>query len=177
MRKINVTLFCSQLVFYIQDSDDVYGQFSFHPKENQSIQSQPDGRFLSLSFLRVGGTLGEVRLSLTVLYIPARPLESSQAREGVLNGTSINSVLFSSGQSRAQLILPIRNDAFLQNGARFLIQVGYFVERPFNSDVIWSVFKTNVFMWLNWDSMALALVLNRKHIKTLWSFLRCYFSN
>ncbi|XP_057203010.1 adhesion G-protein coupled receptor V1-like isoform X1 [Triplophysa rosa] len=112
-----------EMVFFIQDSDDVYGQFSFHPKENQSIQSQPEGRYLSLSLLREGGTLGEVRLTLTALYIPARPLESSQAREGVLNGTSINSLMFSSGQSRAQLTLPIRNDAFLQNGAHFLIQL------------------------------------------------------
>lgn len=135
------------MVFFIQDSDDVYGQFSFHPKENQSIQSQPEGRFLSLSFLREGGTLGEVRLTLTALYIPARPLESSQAREGVLNGTSINSLLFSSGQSRAQLTLPIRNDAFLQNGAQFLIQVGYFVERPFDNDVIWILIKTRFYIY------------------------------
>ncbi|XP_026067280.1 adhesion G-protein coupled receptor V1 [Carassius auratus] len=112
-----------EMVFFIQDSDDVYGQFGFHPRENQSIQSQPEGRFLSLSFLREGGTMGEVRLTLTVLYIPARPLDPSRARDGVLNGTSVNSVLFSSGQSRAQLILPIRNDAFLQNGAHFLIQL------------------------------------------------------
>ncbi|XP_051546873.1 adhesion G-protein coupled receptor V1 isoform X1 [Myxocyprinus asiaticus] len=112
-----------EMVFYIQDSDDVYGQFGFHPKENQSIQSQPEGRFLSLSFLREGGTLGEVRLTLTTLYIPARPLDPSRARDGVLNGTSVNSVLFNTGQSRAQLILPIRNDAFLQNGAHFLMQL------------------------------------------------------
>nr|Q6JAN0.1 RecName: Full=Adhesion G-protein coupled receptor V1; AltName: Full=G-protein coupled receptor 98; AltName: Full=Monogenic audiogenic seizure susceptibility protein 1 homolog; AltName: Full=Very large G-protein coupled receptor 1; Flags: Precursor [Danio rerio]AAT07468.1 very large G-protein coupled receptor-1 [Danio rerio] len=112
-----------EMVFFIQDSDDVYGRFGFHPRENQSIQSQPEGRFLSLSFLREGGTLGEVRLTLTALYIPARPLDPSRARDGVLNGTSVNTVLFSSGQSRAQLILPIRNDAFLQNGAHFRIQL------------------------------------------------------
>ncbi len=117
------------MVFFIQDSDDVYGQFGFHPRENQSIQSQPEGRFLSLSFLREEGTMGEVRLTLSVLYIPARPLDPSRARDGVLNGTSVNSVLFSSGQSRAQLILPIRNDAFLQNGAHFLIQVGNVCEK------------------------------------------------
>ncbi|KAK9974393.1 hypothetical protein ABG768_022494 [Culter alburnus] len=112
-----------EMLFFIQDSDDVYGQFGFHPRKNQSIQSQPEGRFLSLSFLREGGTMGEVRLTLTALYIPARPLDPSRARDGVLNGTSVNSVLFSSGQSQAQLILPIRNDAFLQNGAHFLIQL------------------------------------------------------
>ncbi len=117
------------MVFFIQDSDDVYGQFGFHPRENQSIQSQPEGRFLSLSFLREGGAMGEVRLTLSALYIPARPLDPSRARDGVLNGTSVNSVLFSSGQSRAHLILPIRNDAFLQNGAHFLIQVGYVCEK------------------------------------------------
>lgn len=111
------------MVFYIQDSDDVYGRFGFHPRERQSIQSQPEGRFLSLSFLREAGTLGEVRLAFTALYIPAGTLDPARAREGVLNGTSANSLLFSSGQSRVQLILPIRNDAFLQNGARFLIQV------------------------------------------------------
>ncbi|XP_049326601.1 adhesion G-protein coupled receptor V1 isoform X2 [Astyanax mexicanus] len=111
------------MVFYIQDSDDVYGRFGFHPNETQSIQSRPDVRFLSLSFLREGGTLGEVRLAFTVLYIPAGPLDPARARDGVLNGTSANSVLFSSGQSKVQIILPIRNDAFLQNGAHFLIQL------------------------------------------------------
>uniref|UniRef100_A0A671KWR7 Adhesion G protein-coupled receptor V1 n=1 Tax=Sinocyclocheilus anshuiensis TaxID=1608454 RepID=A0A671KWR7_9TELE len=55
-----------EMVFFIQDSDDVYGQFGFHPRENQSIQSQPEGRFLSFSFLREGGTMGEVRLTLTL---------------------------------------------------------------------------------------------------------------
>lgn len=111
------------MVFYIQDSDDIYGRFGFHPRERQSIQSQPEGRFLSLSFLREAGTLGEVRLAFTALYIPAGTLDPARARDGVLNGTSADSLLFSSGQSRVQLILPIRNDAFLQNGAHFLIQV------------------------------------------------------
>lgn len=112
-----------QMVFYIQDSDDVYGRFGFHPHERQSIQSQPEGRFLTLSFLREAGTLGEVRLALTALYIPAGTLDPARARFGVLNGSSAQSLPFSSGQSRLQLILPIRNDAFLQNGASFLIQV------------------------------------------------------
>ncbi|XP_058231364.1 adhesion G-protein coupled receptor V1 isoform X3 [Hemibagrus wyckioides] len=112
-----------EMVFYIQDSDDVYGRFGFHPHERQSIQSQPESRFLSLSFLREAGTLGEVRLAFTALYIPAGTLDPARAQEGVLNGTSANSLLFSSGQSRVQLTLPIRNDAFLQNGARFLIQL------------------------------------------------------
>ncbi|GAA6109100.1 adhesion G-protein coupled receptor V1 isoform X1 [Tachysurus ichikawai] len=112
-----------EMVFYIQDSDDVYGRFGFHPRERQSIQSQPEGRFLSLSFLREAGTLGEVRLAFTALYIPAGTLDPTRARDGVLNGTSANSLLFSSGQARVQLTLPIRNDAFLQNGAHFLIQL------------------------------------------------------
>ncbi|XP_053084899.1 adhesion G-protein coupled receptor V1 isoform X1 [Pangasianodon hypophthalmus] len=112
-----------EMVFYIQDSDDVYGRFGFHPRERQSIQSQPEGRFLSLSFLREAGTLGEVRLAFTALYVPAGILDPARARDGVLNGTSANSLLFSSGQSRVQLTLPIRNDAFLQNGAHFLIQL------------------------------------------------------
>lgn len=111
------------MVFYIQDSDDVYGRFGFHPRERQSIQSQPEGRFLSLNFLREAGTLGEIRLAFSALYIPAGTLDPARAQDGVLNGTSANSLLFSWGQSRVQFILPIRNDAFLQNGARFLIQV------------------------------------------------------
>ncbi|KAI5088303.1 G-protein coupled receptor 98 isoform X2, partial [Silurus meridionalis] len=112
-----------EMIFYIQDSDDIYGRFGFHPRERQSIQSQPEGRFLSLSFFREAGTLGEVRLAFTAFYIPAGTLDPARARDGVLNGTSANNLLFSSGQSRVQLILPIRNDAFLQNGARFLIQL------------------------------------------------------
>ncbi|KAI1900416.1 hypothetical protein AGOR_G00049720 [Albula goreensis] len=112
-----------EMVFYIQDSDDVYGLFRFHPREEQQIQSQPAGRFLSLSFLREGGTLGLVRLSFTALYIPAGPVDPARARDGVLNGTRDNSILFLGGQSEGRLKLPIRNDAFLQNGAHFVIQL------------------------------------------------------
>lgn len=111
------------MLFYIQDSDDVYGRLGFHSPERQSIQSQPEGRFLSLSFLREGGTLGDVRLMITALYIPVGILDSARARDGVLNATSTISLLFRSGQSVVQLILPIRNDAFLQNRAHFLILV------------------------------------------------------
>ncbi|XP_061116243.1 adhesion G-protein coupled receptor V1 [Conger conger] len=110
-----------EMVFYLQDSDDVYGLFRFHPGEDQRIQSEPSGRFLSLSFLREGGTLGEVWLGFTVLYIPAGPVEPPRAWDGVLNGTRANSVVFADGQAQARLTLPIRNDAFLQNGAHFLI--------------------------------------------------------
>ncbi|CAB1321522.1 unnamed protein product [Coregonus sp. 'balchen'] len=112
-----------EMMFYIQDSDDVYGLFRFHPEENQTIQSQPDGRFLSLSFLREGGTLGEVALAVHTLYIPAGPVNPGLARDGVLNGSRSTTVLFSQGQDLARLTLPIRNDAFLQNGAHFLIQL------------------------------------------------------
>ncbi|XP_055742122.1 adhesion G-protein coupled receptor V1 isoform X1 [Salvelinus fontinalis] len=112
-----------EMMFYLQDSDDVYGLFRFHPEENQNIQSQPDGRFLSLSFLREGGTLGEVSLALTALYIPAGPVDPGLARDGVLNGSRSTTVLFSQGQDLTRLTLPVRNDAFLQNGAHFLIQL------------------------------------------------------
>ncbi|XP_048838820.1 adhesion G-protein coupled receptor V1 [Brienomyrus brachyistius] len=112
-----------EMVFYIQDSDDVYGLFRFHPVKEQRIQSQPVGRFISLSFLRDKGTLGDVQLSFTALYIPAGLLDPTRARDGVLNGTRINRLTFPGAQSEAELTLPIRNDAFLQNGAHFLIQL------------------------------------------------------
>ncbi|XP_035385851.1 adhesion G-protein coupled receptor V1 [Electrophorus electricus] len=112
-----------EMVFYIQDSDDVYGRFSFGSSDSQSIQSQPVRRFLSLSFLREAGTWGDVRLDLTALYIPAGLLDPARARDGVLNSSSTNSLLFGSGQSRVQLNLPICNDAFLQNGAHFLVKL------------------------------------------------------
>ncbi|KAJ8006188.1 hypothetical protein DPEC_G00125640 [Dallia pectoralis] len=112
-----------EMVFYIQDSDDVYGLFLFHPRENQTIQSEPDGRFLSLSFLREGGTLGEVALALTTLYIPAGPVDPRRARDSVLNGTRSTIVRFLQGQNLTRITLPIRNDAFLQNGAHFFIQL------------------------------------------------------
>ncbi|KAJ3604248.1 hypothetical protein NHX12_028989, partial [Muraenolepis orangiensis] len=111
------------MVFYIQDSDDVYGAFGFHPGATQSIQSHLDGRFLSLSFLRRGGALGEVSLGLTALYIPAGPVDPRLARDGILNSSRSVSLRFSGGQREAPLLLPIRNDAFLQNGAHFLIQL------------------------------------------------------
>ncbi|XP_014844179.1 PREDICTED: G-protein coupled receptor 98 isoform X1 [Poecilia mexicana] len=111
-----------EMVFYIQDSDDVYGLFRFNPTEEQSIQSQPQGRFLSLNFVRDGGTLGNVSMTLTALYIPAGPVDPNLARDQVLNVSRSVKVTFSR-QRTVHLILPIRNDAFLQNGAHFLIQL------------------------------------------------------
>ncbi|XP_070760191.1 adhesion G-protein coupled receptor V1 [Enoplosus armatus] len=111
-----------EIVFYIQDSDDVYGLFRFDPAKEQSIQSHPEGRFLSLNFLRDGGTLGDVSMTLTALYIPAGPIDPALARDQVLNVSRSVNVVF--GHERmVHVILPIRNDAFLQNGAHFLIQL------------------------------------------------------
>ncbi|XP_062238571.1 adhesion G-protein coupled receptor V1 [Platichthys flesus] len=111
-----------EMLFYIQDSDDVYGLFRFDPSKEQSIQSQPTGRFLSLGFIREGGTLGNVSLTLTALYIPAGPIDPSLARDQILNVSRSINVVF--GHDRVvHVTLPIRNDAFLQNGAHFLIQL------------------------------------------------------
>lgn len=101
----------------------MYGRFIFHPNRSQQIQSEPTGRFLSLSFLREGGTVGRVQLTLGVTYHPNRPITSPLDGEGVLNGSSVTSMLFKPGQRLSQVMLPIRNDAFLQSGAHFLIQV------------------------------------------------------
>lgn len=111
-----------QMVFYIQDSDDVYGLFRFDPAKEQNIQSQPEGRFLSLNFLRSGGTLGNVSMAFGALYIPAGPIDPARARDHVLNVSGTINVVFAR-QRMVHIILPIRNDAFLQNGAHFLIQV------------------------------------------------------
>ncbi|XP_070820196.1 adhesion G-protein coupled receptor V1 isoform X2 [Chaetodon trifascialis] len=111
-----------EIVFYIQDSDDVFGLFRFDPAKEQSIQSQPEGRFLSLNFLRDGGTLGDVSMALTALYIPAGPVDPALARDQVLNVSRSVTVVFSR-ERMVHVTLPIRNDAFLQNGAHFLIQL------------------------------------------------------
>ncbi|XP_067885769.1 adhesion G-protein coupled receptor V1 [Heterodontus francisci] len=112
-----------QIIFYIQDSDDVYGLIEFHSMERQKIESSPAGRFLSLSFARYNGTVGVVKLNYTVLYIPAGVMDLSKAKDDVLNVSSKNSITFMPGQSQISLKLPIRNDAFLQNGASFLVQL------------------------------------------------------
>uniref|UniRef100_UPI00398F1058 adhesion G-protein coupled receptor V1 isoform X2 n=1 Tax=Pristiophorus japonicus TaxID=55135 RepID=UPI00398F1058 len=112
-----------QIIFYIQDSDDVYGLIKFHSMEAQKIESSPAGRFLSLSFVRHNGTMGVVKLNYSVLYIPAGVLDLSEAKDDVLNVSSKNSIIFVPGQSQMRLKLPIRNDAFLQNGASFLVQL------------------------------------------------------
>ncbi|XP_040011455.1 adhesion G-protein coupled receptor V1 [Xiphias gladius] len=111
-----------EMVFYIQDSDDVFGVFRFDPAKEQSIQSQPEGRFLSLNFLRDGGTLGDVSMTLTALYIPAGPIDPALARDQVLNVSRSVNVMFAR-ERMVHVTLPIRNDAFLQNGAHFLIQL------------------------------------------------------
>lgn len=112
-----------QLLFYIQDSDDVYGLIKFHPLENQKIESNPMGRFLSLSFARERGTVGDVQLVYTSLYIPAGALDTERAKGGILNMSGRSALIFPEGKAQATINIPIRNDAFLQNGAHFVIQV------------------------------------------------------
>ncbi|XP_026199339.1 adhesion G-protein coupled receptor V1 [Anabas testudineus] len=111
-----------EMVFYIQDSDNVYGLFRFDLAKKQRIHSQPDGRFLSLYFLRDGGTLGDVSMTLTALYIPAGPIDPALARDQVLNVSRSVNVVFAR-ERMVNVRLPIRSDAFLQNGAHFLIQL------------------------------------------------------
>ncbi|XP_069736689.1 adhesion G-protein coupled receptor V1, partial [Phaenicophaeus curvirostris] len=113
----------SELLFYIQDSDDVYGLINFFPLENQKIESNPAGRFLSLSFARERGTVGDVQLVYTVLYIPAGALDPERAKDDILNMSRRSTLLFPEGKSQDTLNIPIRNDAFLQNGAHFLVQL------------------------------------------------------
>uniref|UniRef100_A0A8C3RD85 Adhesion G-protein coupled receptor V1 n=1 Tax=Cyanoderma ruficeps TaxID=181631 RepID=A0A8C3RD85_9PASS len=113
----------SELLFYIQDSDDVYGLIKFHPLENQKIESNPMGRFLSLSFARESGTVGDVQLVYTALYIPAGALDPERAKDGILNISRRSTLIFPEGKAQATINIPIRNDAFLQNGAHFVIQL------------------------------------------------------
>ncbi|KAJ7406541.1 G-protein coupled receptor 98 isoform X1 [Willisornis vidua] len=113
----------SELLFYIQDSDDVYGLIKFYPLENQKIESNPTGRFLSLSFAREGGTVGDVQLVYTALYIPAGALDPARAKGGILNISKRSILIFPEGKAQVTISIPIRNDAFLQNGAHFLIQL------------------------------------------------------
>ncbi|XP_045141134.1 adhesion G-protein coupled receptor V1 [Echinops telfairi] len=113
----------AELLFYIQDSDDVYGLITFFPVENQKIESSPGERFLSLSFARQGGTKGDVRMLYSALYIPAGPVDPLRATHGILNISRRNSLLFPEHTAHVTTKLPIRNDAFLQNGAHFLVQL------------------------------------------------------
>ncbi|XP_078070005.1 adhesion G-protein coupled receptor V1 [Mustelus asterias] len=112
-----------QVIFYIQDSDDVYGLIQFYSMEEQKIESSPAGRFLSLGFARHNGTIGVVKLNYTVLYIPPGVMDLSKAKDDILNVSSENNIIFMPGQSQISLKLPIRNDAFLQNGASFFVQL------------------------------------------------------
>ncbi|XP_008578647.1 PREDICTED: G-protein coupled receptor 98, partial [Galeopterus variegatus] len=113
----------AELLFYIQDSDDVYGVMSFFPMENQKIESSPGERYLSLSFTRLGGTKGDVRMLYSALYIPTGAVDPLRAKDGILNISRKNSVIFLESKTQLTTKLPIRNDAFLQNGAHFLVQL------------------------------------------------------
>lgn len=119
----NILFLYPQLLFYIQDSDDVYGLITFFPMENQKIESSPGERYLSLSFSRSGGTKGDVRMFYSALYIPAGAVDPLRAKDGILNISRTNSLIFPEHKTQVTTKLPIRNDAFLQNGAHFLIQV------------------------------------------------------
>ncbi|XP_036887970.1 adhesion G-protein coupled receptor V1 [Sturnira hondurensis] len=113
----------AELLFYIQDSDDVYGLITFFPMENQKIESSPGERYLSLSFTRLGGTKGDVRMFYSALYIPAGAVDPLRAKDGILNISRRNSLIFPEQKTHITSKLPIRNDAFLQNGAHFLVQL------------------------------------------------------
>ncbi|XP_058430567.1 adhesion G-protein coupled receptor V1 isoform X1 [Marmota monax] len=113
----------AELLFYIQDSDDVYGLITFFPMENQKIESSPGERHLSLSFTRFGGTKGDVRMLYSARYIPAGVADPLQVKDGILNTSRKNSLIFPEHKTQVTTQLPIRNDAFLQNGAHFIVQL------------------------------------------------------
>uniref|UniRef100_A0A8D0RUU6 Calx-beta domain-containing protein n=1 Tax=Sus scrofa TaxID=9823 RepID=A0A8D0RUU6_PIG len=113
----------AELLFYIQDSDDVYGLITFFPMENQKIRSSPGERYLSLSFTRLGGSKGDVKMFYSALYIPAGAMDPLRAKDGILNVSRRNSLIFPEHKTQVTIQLPIRNDAFLQNGAHFLVQL------------------------------------------------------
>ncbi|XP_036619299.1 adhesion G-protein coupled receptor V1 [Trichosurus vulpecula] len=113
----------AELLFYIQDSDDVYGLIKFYPLEDQKIESSPGERFLSLNFARQGGTKGDVKMFFSTFYIPAGSVDPLRAKDGILNVSRINSLIFPEWKTQVAMKLPIRNDAFLQNGAHFLVQL------------------------------------------------------
>lgn len=91
--------------------------------ENQKIESKPGERYLSLSFGRRGGTKGNVRLFYSALYIPAGAVDPLRAKDGILNISRRTSLRFPEKKTKVTTKLPIRNDAFLQNGAHFVVQV------------------------------------------------------
>lgn len=68
-------------------------------------------------------------MTFTALYIPAGPVHPARARDQVLNVSRSVNVVFAR-ERMVHIILPIRNDAFLQNGAHFLIQVTRFCKVP-----------------------------------------------
>ncbi|KAL2779432.1 adhesion G-protein coupled receptor V1 precursor [Daubentonia madagascariensis] len=113
----------AELLFYIQDSDDVYGLITFFPMENQKIESSPGERYLSLSFARLGGTKGDVRMLYSALYIPTGAVDPLRAKDGILNISRRNGLILPEQKTQVTTKLPIRNDAFLQNGAHFLVQL------------------------------------------------------
>ena len=119
----NILFLYLQLLFYIQDSDDVYGLITFFPVENQKIESSPGERCLSLSLARLGGTKGDVKISYSALYIPAGAVDPLRAKDGILNISKRSSLIFPEQKTQVTIKLPIRNYAFLQNGAHFLVQV------------------------------------------------------
>ncbi|KAM6148616.1 adhesion G-protein coupled receptor V1 [Erethizon dorsatum] len=113
----------AELLFYVQDSDDVYGLITFFPMENQRIESSPGERYLSLSLTRLGGTKGDVQMLYSALYIPAGAVDPLRAKDGILNISRRNSLIFPEHKTQVAKKLPIRNDVFLQNGAHFLVQL------------------------------------------------------
>uniref|UniRef100_F7FXQ0 Adhesion G-protein coupled receptor V1 n=1 Tax=Monodelphis domestica TaxID=13616 RepID=F7FXQ0_MONDO len=113
----------AELLFYIQDSDDVYGLIKFYPLEDQKIESSPGERYLSLNFARQGGTKGNVKMIFSAFYIPAGSVDPLRAKDGILNVSRRSSLIFPEWKTQVATKLPIRNDAFLQNGAHFLVQL------------------------------------------------------
>ncbi|CAO2593097.1 Adhesion G-protein coupled receptor V1, partial [Lemmus lemmus] len=75
----------AQLLLYIQDSDNVYGEIVFFPVEGQKIESSPTERCLSLSLARLGGAKGDVKVTYSVLYIPTGAVDPLRAKDGILN--------------------------------------------------------------------------------------------
>ncbi|XP_077988560.1 adhesion G-protein coupled receptor V1-like [Glandiceps talaboti] len=105
----------------IQDSDDVYGVIQFSSDTEQRIVTATSARKLQLTLTRATGLGGDVLVAFNATYVLPSNAELSDTDILILSDPS--TTLFPASVNTHRFEIPLRDDAFLQIGALFEIEL------------------------------------------------------
>ncbi|XP_068693739.1 adhesion G-protein coupled receptor V1-like isoform X3 [Montipora foliosa] len=102
-------------VFFVRDSDDVYGIVNFAPGNQQRINMDSIPRQLRLNITRAGGLVGNIAVNISVMY----QLPGSNSPSNEISLTYPPEVAIGTGVESVLVTVDIGNNGFIKLGASF----------------------------------------------------------